>query len=1018
MNWEGMVMFLRKIFVWIIALFSLLPVMSRAEPDLSSLVSLLESTPEGEWARANINKFQDVWTPPELRPLAYNSNPPPEKIISAWGGFAWDSKRGDLIIYGGGHGNYAGNDVYRWRGTTRTWERASLPSQVTVDTANQDVTVDGPDHAPVSAHTYDNNVYLPIFDRFMTFGGAKFEKSGPYTRDRGDGTVRPTGPYLFDPSRADANRVGGLTGSHVMRVAPYPEIEGGGMWQNRDIYGNLAISSMSPSSFIDGATAVTAEGGVDVVYVNAPVNQGSTQNLYKYTLTSLNDPVMDRWERVGVEFDAFNGQGAGALDQKLNLFVRTSGATFTYWDLNTAGLNNRNRNFKPAAIGEPFTLTTAYGIDYDISRDQYLLWAGGSSVWALKSPGYASPTGWTITKQPLPVLPVPSTSIGSGVLGKWKYVQQLDAFVGLVDSYDGNVWLYKPVGWKSPLTGDGGNPSPPRIVSTTLNSAVTGNYYSATLAASGGVPPYTWTLAGGTLPEGLTLDPTGQLSGVPLLAGSYFMTVQVMAQGGVTATGELSLVVHEPSAALFEDDFSDGTFAPWSQLKSGQIALIDDPIDGWVLRKRNADDPHGGYAPLGRSVGDFELVLYTRKVNTAGGSWNRYSVTDVNGNGYGIYLSYDTGELGVERRDNWTAVVKRVASGSLAGGMKLGQWYTLRLARQGSQLTAEVFDGDVEPAISRPLLQVTMADSRHGGLTQVNINGGRDFDTAYVRVVDQPLTLPPGVTSSTLADAIVSHPYLQTLGASGGVAPYYWSLVGGALPEGIMLDATGQLSGTPLLAGNYLIHVQVMDQSGVTATRELVLIVQNPAAVLFEDDFSDGTLAPWSQLKSGQVSLVDDPVDGWVLRKSSADDPNGGWAPLASTVNDFELMLYTRKVNTAGGGWSRYSVTDSNGNGYGLYWSYSTGQLGVERRDNWSSIVNRTAPDSLAGGVQLGQWYTVKLIRRGSQVTAEVYEGRTDPTTTMPALQATMVDATHTGLTQVNINGGRDFDTAGVVILP
>ena len=45
-------------------------------------------------------------------------------------GFAWDSNRGDIVLYGGGHANYSGNDVYRWRSSTLLWERAAYPSEI------------------------------------------------------------------------------------------------------------------------------------------------------------------------------------------------------------------------------------------------------------------------------------------------------------------------------------------------------------------------------------------------------------------------------------------------------------------------------------------------------------------------------------------------------------------------------------------------------------------------------------------------------------------------------------------------------------------------------------------------------------------------------------------------------------------------------------------------------------------------------------------------------------------------
>jgi hypothetical protein len=65
-------------------------------------------------------------------------------------------------------------------------------------------------------------------------------------------------------------------------------------------------------------------------------------------------------------------------------------------------------------------------------------------------------------------------------------------------------------------------------------------------AANGGLPPYTWKLAGGTLPPGLTVDPaTGALSGSPTAAGTFEYTLGVTDTGGRTASVALSVTVVE-----------------------------------------------------------------------------------------------------------------------------------------------------------------------------------------------------------------------------------------------------------------------------------------------------------------------------------------------------------------------------------------------------------------------------------------------------------------------------------------
>ena len=89
-------------------------------------------------------------------------------------------------------------------------------------------------------------------------------------------------------------------------------------------------------------------------------------------------------------------------------------------------------------------------------------------------------------------------------------------------------------------------------VSTTFSpppAAVKGAPYSVTLTASGGTPPYTWSVNAGTLPPGLTLSSAGVLAGTPTVAGSYPFSVNVIDQNNGIATASITLVVG-PSLSL------------------------------------------------------------------------------------------------------------------------------------------------------------------------------------------------------------------------------------------------------------------------------------------------------------------------------------------------------------------------------------------------------------------------------------------------------------------------------------
>jgi hypothetical protein len=69
--------------------------------------------------------------------------------------------------------------------------------------------------------------------------------------------------------------------------------------------------------------------------------------------------------------------------------------------------------------------------------------------------------------------------------------------------------------------------------------------YSAALKAIGGTSPYTWSLAAGALPPGLTLGGDGSITGTPTQSGSFTFTLQVAdsANPAHTAQRTVTLVV-------------------------------------------------------------------------------------------------------------------------------------------------------------------------------------------------------------------------------------------------------------------------------------------------------------------------------------------------------------------------------------------------------------------------------------------------------------------------------------------
>ncbi len=95
---------------------------------------------------------------------------------------------------------------------------------------------------------------------------------------------------------------------------------------------------------------------------------------------------------------------------------------------------------------------------------------------------------------------------------------------------------------------------PLAIAATTLPSGEIGVPYAATVAATGGTPVYTFTSIAGALPDGLSLEPDGDIVGTPLAEEQAGFTVQVTdsAQPATTATRELTITVEAASSGAPE----------------------------------------------------------------------------------------------------------------------------------------------------------------------------------------------------------------------------------------------------------------------------------------------------------------------------------------------------------------------------------------------------------------------------------------------------------------------------------
>lgn len=82
------------------------------------------------------------------------------------------------------------------------------------------------------------------------------------------------------------------------------------------------------------------------------------------------------------------------------------------------------------------------------------------------------------------------------------------------------------------------------------------------------------------------------------------------------------------------------------------------------------------------------------------------------------------------------------------------------------------------------------------------------------------------IATKRLRGATVGHPYSARILTVGGVGPFSWGIVSGALPVGLKLNArTGTIAGTPRSAGTSVLTLKVRDALGAVSKKKLILSV-------------------------------------------------------------------------------------------------------------------------------------------------------------------------------------------------
>jgi hypothetical protein len=152
-------------------------------------------------------------------------------------------------------------------------------------------------------------------------------------------------------------------------------------------------------------------------------------------------------------------------------------------------------------------------------------------------------------------------------------------------------------------------PAAPAITTSSLPAATAGAAYSATLAGSGGIAPYTWKLTGGTLPSGMNLNSsTGAISaaaGATVATPSTSLTFELTDAGTptpLTATAALNLTINAPPSGQVSGSIrfpNPAPVCPAPDQPLVSVSINTNPVQTTTTNAQGnfafADIPYGTY---------------------------------------------------------------------------------------------------------------------------------------------------------------------------------------------------------------------------------------------------------------------------------------------------------------------------------------------------------------------------------------------------------------------------------------